>query len=78
MKKAIRIILSPLVFIVVFGGINGVIPVGILCLFMGLGSAIYNWIMDNKEKNEWDIIFACVTIPYITTKEFIEGKKSSW
>lgn len=76
MKRVIRIILSPLVFICVMGGMTA-IPIGFLCLYMGLVYKFYCWITDKSHTSdnpEWWFVFAWVTMPWYTAKKFIRGE----
>lgn len=74
MKRAIRIILSPIVFIITFAGMI-VIPISILCLVMGIVTIIYNW-LTNKEQEYYilQFTFIGVVLPYIEMMNFINNK----
>lgn len=75
MKKALRIIFSPIVFIVsMLAGIA--IPIWVISFMLGIGAIFYQWIM-NKEKDEglWEFTFAFLTFPYMQSVNFIHAKK---
>lgn len=77
MKKIIRIILSPLVFIFIFCAMIA-IPIGPLALIMGLGIRLYSWIIDDKKETiEWQFVFAWICLPYEETGKFIKGERLS-
>jgi hypothetical protein len=74
--KVIRIILSPLVFLIVFMGML-VIPIGPLSLFMGLWSVIGKKLMNIKVSRD-DILFM-LSWPLLSldsTMKFIDGDPS--
>lgn len=77
MKKYLRIILSPLVFIFVFCGMF-IIPIGPLALIMRLGVKFGCWIMDSNDDTEWEFVFAWIYGPYLETKKFIDGGGKGW
>lgn len=79
MKKAIRIILSPIVFLFMVCALT-VLPLGPLCLMMGLGQKAYCWVTDKSHTSdnpEWWFVFVWVVGPWYEANKFIRGEPLS-
>jgi len=79
MKRAMRIILSPVIFLVTFAGLT-IIPFGFMALFMGLGMKVYLWLTNRSNTSdnpEWWFVFVWVVGPWYEAKKFINGEKLS-
>lgn len=71
--KHVRIILSPFVFFCVFLFMS-IIPIGILCLYIGLIDLTRAFILQEKiEQENIEMTFIWFILPYLETKKFING-----
>jgi len=72
--KIVRIVLSPIYFLILMlAGI--VIPIWVISSFMGMGSILYNLLMGkNISLDDIMFTFAFLTLPYYSTKKFINGE----
>lgn len=70
-KKALRILLSPLVFVFTMASLI-IFPIGLLCFFFSVGQGISNLLKDKPgEPVDLEIMFAIVTLPWDAVKQFV-------
>lgn len=70
-KKFFRILLSPLVFLLVFITLT-VFPFGLISLVTGLFEATVGQLKEDAEKPEWTMVFMWITFPYMSAAKWIE------